>query len=96
MRQAERGVKALFCMAFGFGLFFYGVCAFWQGASKKKEKENKEQKQKDNPGKKQPTDFFFFFKGAPCVGCGPSVDMPPHHVGTRSWLWGLPLRASSL
>jgi hypothetical protein len=38
--------------------------------------------------------FFFLicFLGAPCVGCGPSVDMPPH-VGTRSWLWGLPLRA---
>jgi hypothetical protein len=65
-----------------------------QGASKKKEKENKEQK--NNLPKKQPTDFpFFFFLGAPCVGCGPSVDMPPH-VGTRNWLRGLPLRASSL
>jgi hypothetical protein len=64
----------------------------FQGAPKKKEKENKEQK--NNP-KKQPTDFPLFFLGAPCVGCGPSVDMPPH-VGTRSWLWGLPLRASSL
>jgi hypothetical protein len=56
-----------------------------QGASKKKEKENKGQK--NNP-EKQPTDFpsffLFFFLGAPCVGCGPSVDMPPH-VGTRSW-----------
>jgi hypothetical protein len=39
--------------------------------------------------------YFLFFLGAPCVGCGPSVDIPPH-VGTRSWLWGLPLRASSL
>jgi hypothetical protein len=58
--------------------------ALCQGASKKKEKENKEQK--NNPGKKQPTDFPFFppfFLGAPCVGCGPSVDIPPH-VGTRS------------
>jgi hypothetical protein len=67
-----------------------------QGASKNKEKENKEQK--NNPGKKQPTDFpsfFLFFLGAPCVGCGRSVDMPPH-VDTCSWLWGLPLRASSL
>jgi hypothetical protein len=66
-----------------------------QGASKKKEKENTGQK--NNP-KKQPTDFpffFLFFLGAPCVGCGPSVDMPPH-VGTRSWLRCLPLRASSL
>jgi hypothetical protein len=66
-----------------------------QGAFQKKEKENKEQK--NNLLKKQPTDFPFLFSflGAPCVGCGPSVDMPPH-VGTRSWLWGLPLRASSL
>jgi hypothetical protein len=30
-----------------------------QGASEKKEKENKGQK--NNPGKKQPTDFPFFF-----------------------------------
>jgi hypothetical protein len=61
-----------------------------------KKKKNKEQK--NNLPKKQPTDFpffFFFFLGAPCVGCGPSVDMPPH-VGTRNWLRGLPLRASSL
>jgi hypothetical protein len=51
--------------------------ALGQGASKTKEKENKEQK--NNPGKKQPTGFpFFFFLGAPCVGCGPSVDIPPH------------------
>jgi hypothetical protein len=51
----------------------------------KKEKENKEQK--NNP-KKQPTNFpsfFLFFLGAPCVGCGPSGDMPPH-VGTRTQL----------
>jgi hypothetical protein len=56
--------------------------------AQKKEKENKGEK--NNP-KKQPTDFpfLFFFLGAPCVGCGPPVDMPPH-VGTRSWLWGLP------
>jgi hypothetical protein len=70
------------------------VALHFQGASKKKQKENTGQK--NNP-KKQPTDFpfFFFFLGAPCVGCGPSVDMPPH-VGTRSWLRCLPLRASSL
>jgi hypothetical protein len=66
------------------------------GAPKKKQKENTEQT--NTPGKKQPTDFpsfFSFFLGAPCVGCGPSVDIPPR-VGTRSWLRGLPLRASSL
>jgi hypothetical protein len=66
-----------------------------QEASEKKEKENKEQK--NNLPKKQPTTdrLPFFFLGAPCVGCGPSADMPPH-LGTRNWLWGLLLRASSL
>jgi hypothetical protein len=59
----------------------------------KKTKKNKKTIPKNN----RPTFLllFLFFLGAPCVGCGPSVDMPPH-VGTRSWLWGLPLRASSL
>jgi hypothetical protein len=44
--------------------------------------------------KKQPTEilFCFFFFKVPLVS---AVDMPPH-VGTRSWLRGLPLRASSL
>jgi hypothetical protein len=44
---------------------------------------------KNDQGTDFPSFFFFFFLGAPCVGFGPSVDMPPH-VGTRSWLWGLP------
>jgi hypothetical protein len=55
----------------------------------------KTQKTRDKKKSQKTTDRLFFFLGAPCVGCGPSVDMPPH-VGTRSWLWGLPLRASSL
>jgi hypothetical protein len=64
-----------------------------KGASKNKTKKKGTKKQFTQ----KTTDrlSFFFFLGAPCVGCGPSVDMPPH-VGTRSWLWGLPLRASSL
>jgi hypothetical protein len=44
---------------------------------------------KIRPKNNRPTFLLFFFLGAPCVGCGPSADMPPH-VGTRSWLWGLP------
>jgi hypothetical protein len=62
--------------------------AITQGAPKKKNtKKTREEKtiSKNN----RPTSFFFFFLGAPCVGCGPSVDMPLH-VGTRSWLRGLP------
>jgi hypothetical protein len=74
------------------GFFFWaGPCPCPRGLQKKK--RNKKTIPKNN----RPTFllFFSFFSGAPCVGCGPSVDMPPH-VGTRSWLWGLPLRASSL
>jgi hypothetical protein len=66
-----------------------------QGASEKKEKENKGQKTQSQKTTDRLSFFFFFFLGASCVGCGPSVDMPPH-VGTRSWLRCLPLRASSL
>jgi hypothetical protein len=61
----------------------------------KKPKKNKEKKQFTQKTTDRLPFFFSFFLGAPCVGCGPSVDMPPH-VGIRSWLWGLPLRASSL
>jgi hypothetical protein len=60
-----------------------------------KQKKKKTRDKKTIPKNNRPAFPFFFFLGAPCVGCGPSVDMPPH-VATRSWLWGLPLRASSL
>jgi hypothetical protein len=67
-----------------------------QGAPQKT-KQKKTRNKKTTPKTKNidRLPFYFLFLGAPCVGCGPSVDMPPH-VGTRSWLWGLPLRASSL
>jgi hypothetical protein len=65
---------------------------FLQGASQKKKKQGAK---KQFAQKTTDRLSSFFFLGAPCVGCGPSVDMPPH-VGTRSWLSGLPLRASYL
>jgi hypothetical protein len=75
-RERARGSRELAC-------FFF--CAL-KGPPKQKEKKTRNKKKIDP--KKQPTDFplfFSFFLGAPCVGCGPSVDMPPH-MGTRSWL----------
>jgi hypothetical protein len=53
-------------------------------------------KKKKNP-KNQPTDFpsSSFFKVPLASAVGWLVDMPPH-VGTCSWLWGLPLPASFL
>jgi hypothetical protein len=67
------------------------------GKERPKKKKRETRDKKTIPKNNRPTFLFFFpfFLGAPCVGCGPSVDIPPH-VGTRSWLWGLPLRASSL
>ena len=72
-----------------------------RGASKKKEKENKHEK-KNLAKSDRPTFFLFYFLGAPFkryarrlwVVCGRAT-VPPH-VGTRSWLRCLPLRASSL
>jgi hypothetical protein len=63
-------------------------------------KKTKKKSTKKQIGEKRPTDFsfFFFFLGAPFkryAGRLWSVDMPPQ-MGTRGWLRGLPLRASSL
>jgi hypothetical protein len=74
------------------GHFFatLAVVGAWRAGSRglKKKKD-----QQNNP-KKQPTDFPFFLVFL--VPLASTVDMPPHVVGTRSSMWGLPLRASSL
>jgi hypothetical protein len=62
-----------------------------QGPSKKQQKGPKKSRQKATD--RLP---FFFFLGAPCVGCGHARCQMAAHVGTHSWLRGLPLRASSL
>jgi hypothetical protein len=79
----------------GAGRIICGISHIYIQNGAPKKNPQKTRNKKTIP-KKQPTDFpSFFFLGAPCVGCGPSVNMPPH-VSTRSWLWGLPLRASAL
>jgi hypothetical protein len=64
-----------------------------KGPPKKKKKHEKKS------GETRPTDFSFFFPfffRCPFEAlCASAVDMPPQ-MGTRSWLRGLPLRASSL
>jgi hypothetical protein len=65
-----------------------------KGPPKKKTKKQGTKKQSRQKTTDRLSFLFLFFLGAPCVGCGPSVDIPPH-VGTRSWLWGLPLYDTS-
>jgi hypothetical protein len=68
-----------------------------RGASKKKEKENTHEK-KNLAKSDRPTFPFFFFLGAPFKRYARRMwtcHRRPQ-MGTRSWLRGLPLQASSL
>jgi hypothetical protein len=82
-----------------FGIFLIAFLNSPKGPPPKKTKKTRNKKQKDNP-KKQPTGFPLKKKKVPLASAVGRLWYGGHATAYdttfRSWLWGIPLRASSL